>query len=301
MNINEIYNMVQIIDKKNLSNLKLENKEIEKRLNGIYNFIKNIFNGYQNELEILANTTVRFCDFYDYDMLHGENIVEYFNANYMGKDKSELVNVFSLYVILKNSQELIYNYDLCESPEELYELLNINNYFEDLMTMIDFLQEQKLENIDENILDFLNSDNKYKILFTGYSYEDIKDLEKSTKKSLIKKLAGELSTSDIVSESEILEHLKGLYNFQVLRVHFAKDYRISYIRKNGVTAILGITLKTGKEDDYTRLAPLVRKKDDIYREIEMFSKGILPLNSEHYKTIEYLENFLKKENNKRKK
>ena len=292
MNITDIYEMIQIIKNSNLENLNIDNKKVKLTLNKILKFIASITTEYSNEIEILTNSNVRFCDYYDQSLLHGNDIIKYFENTYNGKNKDSLVNVFSLYVILKNSQDIIYNYDLFDNAEELFDFFNYNNYFEDILINIDYLQEKKLAN-ENTELSFLTQ-NKYKILFTGFSENDINNLEKSTKKALLKKLAGELTTSDYITLSESIDHVKEAYKFPIARIQFADDYRIAYIRKDNITAIIGVTLKTGKDSDYTRYDSIAKKRNQIYEEINLFLNGLLPNDSQHFKVIEQLSEFQKK-------
>lgn len=294
MRLNAVYDMIQTIEKCDLGKLCLEDKMIEERLNLICNFVTNLLMEYQEELKILDSTNVRFCDYYDMGMFHGEDIIKYFNDNYNGKDKEVLTDVFVIYVILKNAQEIVYNYDISESPYELYRFLDCGNYFEDILEMINYLQKKRMVKEFDNQPEFLNPSNKYKILFSGLALEDIKSLEKNVKKIFVKKISGQLSKSDCVTLSESIDHVKSAYDFPIMRVQFADDYRIAYIRKDGVTVILGVSIKSGKEKDYNRYDSVAKKKDLIYQEIQMFKNGQLPISSQHYRTLQYLLDFYSK-------
>lgn len=295
MNLINIHEMIQIIEKSNLGNLKLSDKLIEDRLNLISVFIVNLFVAYKEEMDILTGTNVRFCDYYDSSMLHGNDIISYFNNNYSGKDKEIMSLVFAIYVVLKNAQEIVYNYEICDSPEELYSLLDCDNFFEDIFEMISYLEEKKLEYNDELVPAFLDPGNKYKILFSGFTYEDIKKLEKSVKKAFIRKISGQLSKDDHITLSEGIDHVIESYDFPILRVRLASDYRLAYVRKNNVTVILGVSIKSGKDKDYTRYDNIAKKKASIYQEIDLFNRGMLSEDSQHYKTVEYLLNFYEDE------
>lgn len=189
MNLRDIYEMIKIIEKNNLGQLKHSNKKIEERLNLIGNFMRNLGDHYCEELKILVETDVRFCDYYDFGMFHGKEIIKYFEANYQGKDKSDLIDVFVLYVIIKNVQDIVYNYDICNDLNELYSLLDFNYYFEDIIEMISFINERNLKktNDEEFKLEFLSSNNKYKIFFTGYTLNDLNNLNKNAWKGFIRK------------------------------------------------------------------------------------------------------------------
>ena len=228
-------------------------------------------------------------------MLHGEEIIKYFDTNYNGNDKEKQIELFALYVLFKNAIDIIYNYDLCDTIDELYELLNNNHYFEDILYIINFIQERKLLNDEQSEPDlaFLDANNKYKIMFTGFSDKDVRKLEKNVKKAFINKLSGQLSQSDIITLTESIEHVKETYDFPIFRIQFANDYRIAFVRKNNITAILGVTIKTGKDIDYTRYDVLAKKANEIYNEIELFSKNSLPSDSQHYQVVEYLSTFHK--------
>lgn len=293
--LNDIYTMIDIIKKYKSSGFSTENKDIKNRINIIFDFIISLPNDYIEEFEKLENTTIRFCDYYDQNMLHNEEIIKYFEQNYGGQDKEKMTDVFALYVILKNVDELVYGCELCDCIDELYNLLDNNYYFEDILTMTTYLQEKKLAKEIENEIDFFSGDNEYQILFTGLMEDDVRKMEKSVKKAFIRKISGELSKSDSITLTEGVDHVRYAYDFPLFRIHFANDYRIAYIRKNRVTAILGATIKTGKDIDYTRYDKIAKEQTSVYREIEAFEKGILPLSHQHFKTVEMLSNFYNKE------
>ena len=254
--------------------------------------MQNLLDDYTYLLELFSSKNIRFCDYYSGD-LHGEEIIKYFLDVYSGADKEEIKNVFILYVVLKNIEQLLYNQKQF-SLEELYELLNVSNYFEDILYGIELLQlEKELEkNKTDNITDILEN-GKYKIFFAGYSLKDISDLEKNIKKSFINKLSGELSQSDIITLSESIDHVKDLFDIPISRVQFANDYRIAYIRRENITIILGVAIKTGKNINYTRYDAVARKISEIYKEADLFKNNLLPDDSEHYKVVEVLSNFYK--------
>ena len=287
-----INKIIEEAKKINLENLKSTNNDILQLFKSIILFLQNIENKYFELIEELLNSHVRFCDYYDSESIHGENITEYFSNSYENSDKNKMLQVFSLYAFFKNVEDLILNFDFCENIDELFELLDNNYYFEDLNYLFNFIEKEKnLESEDD--LSFLENSN-YKILFSGYSNKDIEKLEKHTKKAFIKKLAGQLTNSDIITLAEAIDHVKDLYDIPIFRVQFANDYRIAYLRRNDVTVILGVTLKTGKPIDYTRYDSLAKDVDKIYNEVELFRKGILPKDSQHYKVVEQLNLFSKK-------
>ena len=95
--------------------------------------------------------------------------------------------------------------------------------------------------------------------------------------------------------SERIDHVKDLYHFPISRIQFADDYRIAYLRKDNVTAILGVSLKTGKPIDYTRYDSVARNDVQIYNEIELFKNGQLPSDHPHFNTMNFLQDFYDKE------
>lgn len=292
MDKKKINKIIEEAKKTNIEEIKCENKNILQVLKSIYIFLQNIEFEYYELIECLINSHIRFCDYYDSETIHGESITEYFDITYKEKDKDKMLQVFSLYVFFKNVGDLVLNFDLCDSIDELFQLLDNNYYFEDLNYLLNFIEKQNsLES--ENDLSFMKN-NKYKILFSGFSNKDIEKLEKQVKKAFIKKLEGQLSNSDIITLAESIGHVKDRYDIPIFRVQFANDYRIAYLRKNDVTVILGVTLKTGKPIDYTRYDFLAKDIEKIYNEVELFKDGVLPQDSQHYKVIEQLNLFNKK-------
>lgn len=293
MNIDDISKLVSTSKNININNLDSKNENINTQLKNIIIFIQTLFENHQDIIEVYKNTNIRFCDYYDASALHGEDIVNFFNNTYLGDNKENITLAFCLYVVLKNSEDLIYNFDICDNIDELYMLLNNNFYFEDINFVVDYIKKSRILLDEEVELDFLNENNKYKILFSGFSYKDISLLEKHIKKALIKKISGQLSTSDVVSLSEAIGHVKDRFGFPIARIQFADDYRIAYLRKDDVTVILGVKLKTGKKSDYTRYDSIAAKGDLIYKEIQLFKEGLLSKDSVHYQTLDLLREFQK--------
>lgn len=300
MDIDSIRKMVSLAQGINLDDIVSSNADIENNLRKIINFIQTVFENYSYVLEECKDSNIRFCDYYDSSTLHKDNIIKFFEASYFGPNKEILIQAFALFVFFKNIEELVYNFDICDNCDELYFLLDNNYYFEDINCVIDYLKKSKeLCNEDNVDLEFMNEDNKYKILFSALAYKDISSLEKHIKKALIKKLSGQLSKNDVITLSEAVDHVKDLYGFPLARIQLSDDYRIAYIRKDNVTVILGVTLKTGKNIDYTRYDSVASKSDLIYEEIELFKKGLLKEDSVHFKTIELLKEFQKKNQTKK--
>lgn len=294
MKISEIKQIIETAKLININDINCKDKVNEHNLKTIYQFVQKLDELYLEVIERLINSNIRFCDYYDPTMLHEDQIINYFNNTYNGDNLETASEEFSLFVILKNVSDLIYNFDICDNWDDLYELLNNEKYFEDIMYNISYLEEKKKLDENQPKMDFLNEANKYKIFFTGFAFDDIQKLEKNIKKAFINKISGQLSTSDIITLAECVDHVKDAYDFPIFRVQFSNDYRIVYLRRNNVTAILGVAIKTGKPSDYTRYDALAKREDEIYAEIDMFSTGALPDDSDHYKTIQYLDEFYKK-------
>lgn len=292
----DIKNLVETSKKVKIDEINCSDSEKTEVLKIIYQFIQNIELSYLDLLEKLVNSKFRFCDYYSYSMLHGKDIINYFNDNYFGPNKDEMIDIFSIYVLLKNLSDIIVMKELCESYDELYKELDNDKYFLDVLYMISFINERKLEkeSFEEIGLQFLNKNNKYKILFSGLAFDDIKGLEKNVKKSFISKLSGALCQSDHIPLSEAVDHVKSMYDFPLQRIQFSDDYRIAFIRKNNITVILGVTIKTGKPIDYTRYDSVAKRKNEIYEEIELFITENLPPEAQHFKVLNYLQEFNKK-------
>jgi len=146
------------------------------------------------------------------------------------------------------------------------------------------------EKQDESDLNFDN--HKYKLLFSGFSLDDITFLDKKITKSLVNKINNSLLDFDIVPGAEGVDHVRDKFNIPLLRVQLANDFRVSFIRKNGVTIILGVELKSGKDINYTRYDSIAKKIDTIYSQCELLNKGELPSEDMHYKVLEEIENKL---------
>lgn len=295
MGLEDISSIIKKAKNINLDEVNYNDEKIKQIFELIYNFIQSLDKECFELLEKLSTSTIRFCDYYDSTNMHGEEIINYFNNNYLGSNIDDILEVFLLYTVLKNVQDLVYGYDLCESLDELYELLDNNYYFSDILCAINFIQNKKelKNNETDSDLSFLEN-SKYKILFSGFSKKDIEILEKNIKKAFIKKLSGQLSSSDIITLAESIDHVKDAYGIPIFRVQFANDYRIAYLRKDDVTVILGVVIKTGKPIDYTRYDFIAKNIDNIYNEVDLFNQGLLPSDSQHYEVVEQLNSFVKK-------
>lgn len=101
--------------------------------------------------------------------------------------------------------------------------------------------------------------------------------------------------------SEGVDHVRDGYNFPILRVKYAKDYRITYLRKDNITAILGVSRKCGKDIEYERFDIIAMKKRNIFEEIQAFKNNQLPITAQHYQVVKVLQNFYEKLNSQSKK
>lgn len=291
----EIINLLKFSERIDVDTIICTNPEKEANLRTIFEFLKELNTEKLDLIEELINTNFRFCDYYGFNNVEKEEIIEYFLSSYRGSDKEEKAELFAIYVLLRNAIDMIMAFDICDNFDELYELLDNDSYFEEMLSMIEYVKDREMVLEDDtDDLGFLNPDNKYKILFTGTSYRDIKHLQKRFKKAFIKKISGQLSNSDVITLAECVDHVKELYGFPIFRIQFGNDYRIAYIRRDNVTAILGVTMKSGKDKDYTRYDAIAKQEALIYKEIQMLLDGTLPEESEHYKTIEHLEDFIQK-------
>ena len=291
----EILNLLNYFSKLDINGINCSNQLYESNLKVIFSFLKELSDTKMNLVESIIDSNFRFCDYYDVGTIVGSEIIEYFENNYLGEDKEQFAKLFALYVFLRNSLDFIMSFEMCDNYDELYEFLDNGSFFKDILAMVEYIKDKELINDDtgEDLI-FLNPDNKYKILFTGTSYDDIRKLQKTFKKAFIKKISGQLCNSDFITLAEAVDHVKESYGMPIFRVQFGNDYRIAYLRKDGVTAILGVTIKSGKDKDYSRYDAVAKHEQEIYEEIEMLLDGTLPENSEHFRTIQHLQDFLAK-------
>ena len=269
-----------------------DNKVENQTINNILEFIINLPKNYAFVLNQLEQTSIRFCDYYDPNICHTSEITKYFEDNYFEDDKENMTIVFAMYVFLKNANDIVEGLKFTDDIEELYNLLDNNYFFEDIVAMINYLNE-KVKLNDNSIL--FNKNTNFPVLFTGFIGDDIKAMEKSTKKSFIKKVVDELANIEQIPLAEGVESICAAYDFPLLRVHFAGDYRLAFIRENTITVVLGAVRKSGKDSDYRRYDKIARNKEKIYREIELFVNNMLPKEHEHYKIVRELTDFYKKE------
>jgi len=296
--LDSILQMSEIISeyRKNEHPCKDENKL--KIINSIFDFVISLPIIYSEEINMLEESIVRFSDYYDRNTYHGNEILEYFEENYEGNDQEKLLEIFSLYVLLENIPDLIVACEFFDSYDELYDELNNNFYFDDVTSCIDFLNDRKNKKEKDFYLDFQNPENKYKIFFSGASLRDVEELPKEKISTFIRTLSGALAKHDYIPDIERVEHIYKAYNFPLNRVHMSRDYRIAFVRSKDATIILGVALKHGKNEDYTRYDPIARKSSEIERELQEFLNGTLSKSHQHFKIIEILENHQKSKNNR---
>ena len=100
----------------------------------------------------------------------------------------------------------------------------------------------------------------------------------------------------VIKLSENTDHTNEVFGTHYARIQFADDYRIAYFREKDVTVIIGVTIKNGKNADYTRLNSVARKNAEILRQVEDFKNGIF--TKEHLAAIAYIEKMYTKQNTK---
>lgn len=201
--------------------------------------------------------------------------------------------MFVLYILLNNAKDLIVNYDSFDNFDDFVECLDFGNYFDVMSGLIDFLKEKKKkrEGDYDKKIEFLKEDKKFKILFSGHSCSDILELEFKNLKSLIGKLNTQLCCMDVIPSCEDIDHTKEGYGFQLSRIWLGDSHRIAFTRRKDVTIILGIAKKTGRDLDYTRYDSVASHAEQIYRDADLFSEGMLPFDNPHFSTVDYLQNF----------
>lgn len=285
MRFEEIQEIIQSCN--SLNEDELSNFE---ELSSVVEFIKQLEVDFSDEIQKIDGTTVRYCDYYN-NSIHGLDIIEGFMNDYNNSDKEEQVKLFSIFVILKNMKDVLESFD-CFSLNEINDLLELYIFDSALLTI-----ELKKTKVKEHLLDFL-SDNKYKVLFSGYSFDDISSLDDSVIKSLINMIKNKLSKEDIIPLAENIECVKSSYNVNLMRVHLADDYRVAFMRKNAVTTILGVDHKSGKNSNYTRYYPVAKRIDDVEEEINKLNKNELDHKSNHFKVVKKLKRVLIEEQKK---
>lgn len=259
----------------------------------IYDFIISVDEQYSDVLTDLSNSIVRFSDYYDSNLTSADSIIDKFCIDYVGEDVDKVCELFVLYLLFRNSKDFIINYDVFDNLDELFECLDVGNYFDIMSDLIDFMEDKRKKREDEyeRKLDFLKDNNKFKILFSGHACDDIVELEPKTLKSFLGKLNTQFCCLDVIPSSEDIGHTKDLYDFQLSRIRLGDSHRIAYTRRKNVTIILGVTKKTGRDLDYTRYDSVASHANQIYYDADLFSQGMLPGNNPHFNIVGYLQEF----------
>lgn len=268
--------------------------DVPEKIKHQYSFIKNLI--YDETLENqIVNSNLYFSAYYDTSLSINE-LMDYFNEYYKGENKKLAYKLFILYAIVKKSCEIYVSVEIFKNDGIEEGLKIVEREISDveiLMSEILKIQAQELEDADKErekneLIKFLNSDNKYMIFFAGRSYNDIVNLPKSVLKSLMYKLYEPLSTQDMIEQAESISHTNSLYNVSFLRIHMADDYRIAFFRHKGSTIIIGVELKSGKDKDYTRYDSVAKQIRIIYEQLQDFIDGKIDDNSTHNLTLKYI-------------
>lgn len=255
-------------------------------------YVIELYNKLLEKLDEDFKSYVRFQDFYDINITAKENI-ELFNSIH---EDEELLIYYIKYIVERLLDDVFFALSDCEfCMSEYLEVIDDQNIFDEAQTSLEYalkLIEEKEKSVPQ--IDFLNENNPYKIMFTKMASEDITELPKNILKIFIRKLYNPLSTDLVIKLSENTEHTNEVFGTHYARIQFADDYRIAYFREKGVTVIVGVTLKNGKNSDYTRLDAAARKNGEILSQIDDFKNGIF--TKEHLETIAYIEKMFSKQN-----
>lgn len=234
---------------------------------------------------------IRYCDYFSYELDYKGNI-EY--AKMLGMESSG----FSLYGLQKSLEtiaELFLTDEICVDKDEACEYLegskeldDVSLYATSVMNYV-YQRQSEIASRKEVELPFLTDDVIYKIFFEGHSLDDVHDLPKPVVLQAIKKINEPLARQVRIRLAEGIDHVREKYDIPIMRVQFANDYRIAYIRRNNVTIILGLGIKSGKDSDYTRYDSVAERIDDIYTLADQFEAGALSQEHLHYKVIDVLQ------------
>lgn len=267
-------NLEEIKTKLNSTTLVESCKSIIIKLNAIL----------KNKDIIVLDDVIRYQDFFVNNESAKYNVEEFYKYS----NDVNSTNNFIIYCITEcmkeintitsvgewNIEEMEYLLNVCD------EYTNINNYMDYLLKYINYLDTQK-----DLQLPFLG--NKYKIFFAGHSNDDIKTLPKPILIQFIKKIDSPLSKETIIPLAEGIDHVNELYGTSFFRIQFADDYRIAYERVDDCTIILGVTLKNGKNLDYTRYDSVAVKNEQIISDCKKYIKGIEDINQTNL--LEFLQ------------
>lgn len=259
-----------------------------------------------NLVQNMLISPVRFSDYHSFEFSAVEN-VNFFCENYLGSDKDEQKKYYLLSSLLNDIKSLVYLVNDGEFAfNDIIDLCNNGTFYDDLLFYSEELRKTlELERmnqqaLDDSKMDFTREDNLYKILFAGFSYDDIKELPKHVKLQVIKKLNNPLATEKVVQLAEGVDHVRDAYGFPLQRIQVADDYRIAFVRRGNVTAILGVRLKSGKNSDYTRYDSIAKSADKLYEQIDEFSLGMVQPSETHTKTVELCQEVYDKSNGAKK-
>lgn len=252
--------------------------------------IREVYNNF-SMLKSFVESNVRYCDYFSYELDYKGNI-EY--AKMLGMESAG----FSLYGLQKSLEtiaELFLTDEICIDKDEACEYLEDSKELSDVLlfatSMTDYIYQKQID-MDarkEVELPFLADDVAYKIFFEGHSLDDVRDLPKPVVLQAIKKINEPLARQVRIRLAEGIDHVREKYDIPIMRIQFANDYRIAYIRRNNFTIILGLGIKSGKDSDYTRYDSVAERINEVYALADQFENGSLSQQHLHYKVIEALQ------------
>ena len=245
-------------------------------------FIVNLLEKYNEIIDKYINSNVMYSNYREITQEPKERI-NYFKENYIKNDYEEQLELFIIFNILEESK-IMYEYFDVFTNEEIETQTPIE-YIET------FKELQNKKKVDD--LEFLKN-GEFKIMFTGLCDDDIPLLPPMIKNIMLRTIESDLTKNDKIVGQDMISSIKDKYDLDFKRIHISKDYRLTFYRNKNVTAMLGITYKSGHDQDYSRYRSFAANINKINEEIDKFILKNTS-NPKHNMVVEDLYKFIKKQ------
>ena len=202
------------------------------------------------------------------------------------KPYHEMDNADYLDQIINAINDYIHTYKELDSKEDVTILENLKEVCLELKK-----GSIKSQEIKEEEYPFLDGKGRFKVFFEGLSLNDIKSLSEKELNVLLRCIQNELGNELLVKDIEPINHTNATFGTKFIKKKLG-DLSVVYYRVNDYTVIVGVKRNEGLNTDYIRYDLVAKSLPNIEANLKKYAKGILEEDSNHYRTIKFLKNYL---------